>query len=74
MQGYIRDSVFDPRRWLAPGQISIRPFPCICGVDTCNVLIERKYMSEEISVVVGKPVIKVTGGCALRQLQIVLEP
>uniref|UniRef100_A0A804J326 Uncharacterized protein n=1 Tax=Musa acuminata subsp. malaccensis TaxID=214687 RepID=A0A804J326_MUSAM len=55
IQGYIRDSAFDPRRWLAPGQISIRPFPCICGIDTCNVPLEGKYMTEEISVVVGKP-------------------
>ncbi|KAG6500180.1 hypothetical protein ZIOFF_040020 [Zingiber officinale] len=53
--GYIRDNAFDPLLWLAPGQISIHPLPCVCGVDTYNVPIERKYTTEEVSVVVGVP-------------------
>ncbi|KAG1355238.1 hypothetical protein COCNU_07G013500 [Cocos nucifera] len=53
IQGYIRDSAFDPRRWVAPGQISLRPFPCICGIDTSDVPVETRYMTET-SVVVGK--------------------
>ncbi|XP_042404798.1 endoribonuclease Dicer homolog 3b-like [Zingiber officinale] len=55
LQGYIRDNAFDPLLWLAPGQISIHPLPCVCGVDTYNVPIERKYTTEEVSVVVGVP-------------------
>ncbi|XP_038975924.1 endoribonuclease Dicer homolog 3b-like [Phoenix dactylifera] len=54
LQGYIRDRAFDPRRWVAPGQISLRPIPCICGIDTSDVPVERRYMTEDTSVVVGK--------------------
>ncbi|XP_020094858.1 endoribonuclease Dicer homolog 3b-like isoform X2 [Ananas comosus] len=55
LQGYIRDSAFDPRRWVAPGQISLRPFPCNCGVDLMCVPMERRYITEDSSVVLGKP-------------------
>ncbi|XP_038975132.1 endoribonuclease Dicer homolog 3b-like isoform X2 [Phoenix dactylifera] len=54
LQGYIQDCPFDPRRWVAPGQISLRPLPCTCGVDTSEVPLEKEYWSEEASTVVGK--------------------
>ncbi|KAF8393640.1 hypothetical protein HHK36_021886 [Tetracentron sinense] len=54
LQGYIRDSAFDPRRWVAPGQRSLRSVPCSCGVETCEVPLERKFETDETSVVVGK--------------------
>ncbi|KAK2645038.1 hypothetical protein Ddye_020233 [Dipteronia dyeriana] len=54
LQGYIRDSAFDPRRWIAPGQISIRPVPCQCGVDTLEVPLDGKYFTKDTKVVVGK--------------------
>ncbi|KAL5786463.1 hypothetical protein ACOSQ2_008855 [Xanthoceras sorbifolium] len=54
LQGYIRDSAFDPRRWIAPGQLSIRPVPCQCGVDTLEVPLDGKYFTNNPKVVVGK--------------------
>lgn len=54
LQGYIRDSPFDPRRWIAPGQQSIRPVPCLCGVDTLEVPLDRKFQTEDTKIVVGK--------------------
>ncbi|KAH7690356.1 endoribonuclease Dicer protein [Dioscorea alata] len=54
LQGYIRDTAFDPRRWVAPGQISLRNFPCECGVDSFEVPIETKFITEETSIVMGK--------------------
>ncbi|PIA43114.1 hypothetical protein AQUCO_02000511v1 [Aquilegia coerulea] len=54
LQGYIRDGAFDPRRWLAPGQRSLRPVPCICGVDTSDVPLESKFVTEDTKIVVGK--------------------
>ncbi|KAK9101564.1 hypothetical protein Scep_024994 [Stephania cephalantha] len=53
IQGYIRDSPFDPRRWVAPGQRSLRPCPCKCGVDTLEVPLENKYYTEDNKIVVG---------------------
>ncbi|KAK9131441.1 hypothetical protein Sjap_011928 [Stephania japonica] len=53
IQGYIRDSPFDPRRWIAPGQRSLRPCPCKCGVDTSEVPLENKYHSEDNKIMVG---------------------
>ncbi|MCL7031503.1 hypothetical protein MKW94_015389 [Papaver nudicaule] len=56
LQGYIRDNAFDPRRWVAPGQRSIRPpVPCVCGVDTCEVPVDSRYETDDASVMVGKP-------------------
>ncbi|CAL4933981.1 unnamed protein product [Urochloa decumbens] len=55
LQGYVRDSAFDPRRWVAPGQISLRPFPCTCGVETAFVPFSRRYIRDDPSFVVGKP-------------------
>ncbi|KAJ6856646.1 hypothetical protein NC651_038337 [Populus alba x Populus x berolinensis] len=55
-QGYILDSPFDPRRWTAPGQKSVRtPVPCKCGVDTLEVPLDRKFQTESAIVKVGKP-------------------
>ncbi|KAJ7958428.1 Endoribonuclease dicer-like protein [Quillaja saponaria] len=54
LQGYIRDSAFDPRRWTAPGQCSLRTFPCKCGVDTPEVALDGKFHTEDPTVVVGK--------------------
>ncbi|XP_010261807.1 PREDICTED: endoribonuclease Dicer homolog 3a isoform X2 [Nelumbo nucifera] len=54
VQGYIRDSAFDPCRWAAPGQHSLRNVPCLCGLDTHEVPLERKFQTEETSVAVGR--------------------
>ncbi|KAF6156089.1 hypothetical protein GIB67_007464 [Kingdonia uniflora] len=51
---YIRDSAFDPRRWVAPGQCSLHPAPCKCGVDSSEVPLENKFETEDIKVIVGK--------------------
>lgn len=54
LQGYIRDGAFDPRRWVAPGQRSIRPVPCSCGVDALEVPLDGKFQTEDTKIVVGK--------------------
>ncbi|KAF3446126.1 hypothetical protein FNV43_RR11305 [Rhamnella rubrinervis] len=54
LQGYIRDGAFDPRRWVAPGQRSLRPVPCKCGVDTVEVPLVGKFQTEDPKIVVGK--------------------
>lgn len=54
LQGYIRDSAFDPRRWVAPGQRTLFPCPCSCGVDTPNVPLDIKFSTEDPKIVVGK--------------------
>ncbi|XP_056166664.1 endoribonuclease Dicer homolog 3 isoform X3 [Syzygium oleosum] len=54
LQGYIRDSAFDPRRWVAPGQRTLFPCPCGCGVDTSEVPLDVKFCTEEPNIVVGK--------------------
>ncbi|KAJ0091009.1 hypothetical protein Patl1_13738 [Pistacia atlantica] len=54
LQGYVRDSAFDPRRWAAPGQLCIFPVPCECGVDTLEVPLDGKFFTEDTKVVVGK--------------------
>ncbi|XP_057432641.1 endoribonuclease Dicer homolog 3a isoform X2 [Lotus japonicus] len=54
LQGYILDSAFEPRRWVAPGQHSIYPVPCDCGLETLEVPIDAKFRSEDPKVVVGK--------------------
>ncbi|XP_007012461.2 PREDICTED: endoribonuclease Dicer homolog 3 [Theobroma cacao] len=54
LQGYIRDSAFDPRRWVAPGQLSLRPVPCKCGVDSLEVPLDKKFQTEDPKVKVGK--------------------
>ncbi|PHU09303.1 Endoribonuclease Dicer -like protein 3 [Capsicum chinense] len=52
-QGYIRDGAFDPRRWTAPGQLSLRLFTCEHGVETSEVPLDEKFQTED-KVVVGK--------------------
>ncbi|KAF5743147.1 Ribonuclease III putative isoform 1 [Tripterygium wilfordii] len=54
LQGYIRDSAFEPCRWIAPGQRSLRSVPCKCGVDTLEVPLDSKFQTEDPKVVVGK--------------------
>uniref|UniRef100_J3N3J6 Uncharacterized protein n=1 Tax=Oryza brachyantha TaxID=4533 RepID=J3N3J6_ORYBR len=55
LQGYVRDNAFDPRRWVAPGQISLHPFPCNCGIQTAFVPSNRRFIRDDPSFVVGKP-------------------
>ncbi|GLT85624.1 hypothetical protein SLE2022_038100 [Rubroshorea leprosula] len=54
LQLYIRDGAFDPRRWAAPGQQSLRPVPCECGVDTLEVPPDPKFQTEDPKIKVGK--------------------
>ncbi|PNY04416.1 endoribonuclease dicer 3a-like protein, partial [Trifolium pratense] len=53
LQGYIRDSAFDPRRWVAPGQDCIHPVPCDCGLETLEVPLDT-FITEDPKKVVGK--------------------
>ncbi|KAK8543151.1 hypothetical protein V6N13_136315 [Hibiscus sabdariffa] len=53
LQGYIRDGAFDPRRWLAPGQQSVRPVPCKCGVDSREVPLDKMFQTEDPKTKVG---------------------
>ncbi|XP_060208248.1 endoribonuclease Dicer homolog 3a isoform X1 [Lycium barbarum] len=53
LQSYIRDGAFDPGRWTAPGQLSIRSCPCEHGVETPEVPLGKKFLTEA-KVVVGK--------------------
>ncbi|MCH82405.1 endoribonuclease dicer 3a-like, partial [Trifolium medium] len=53
LQGYIRDSAFDPRRWVAPGQDCVHPVPCDCGLETLEVPLD-KFHTEDPKKVVGK--------------------
>ncbi|RDX92252.1 Endoribonuclease Dicer-like 3, partial [Mucuna pruriens] len=54
LQGYIRDSAFEPRRWVAPGQHCIHPIPCGCGVDTFEVPLDKKFQTDNTKVKIGK--------------------
>ncbi|KAK4785139.1 hypothetical protein SAY86_001828 [Trapa natans] len=54
IQGYIRDCPFDPRRWVAPGQITRFPEPCGCNVDSSEVPLDPKFQSEDPKVKHGK--------------------
>ncbi|PNT71104.1 hypothetical protein BRADI_2g23187v3 [Brachypodium distachyon] len=56
IQGYIRDAAFDPRRWLAPGQLTNRPFHCKCPVDS-------EVVTKDIHVIDDKPTIKIGQAC-----------
>uniref|UniRef100_A0A0D9V9B3 Uncharacterized protein n=1 Tax=Leersia perrieri TaxID=77586 RepID=A0A0D9V9B3_9ORYZ len=53
VQGYIRDAAFDPRRWLAPGQLSIRPSPCECPIKS-KVVTEDIHIIDDKTIVLGK--------------------
>ncbi|KAJ0977945.1 hypothetical protein J5N97_013419 [Dioscorea zingiberensis] len=57
VQGYIRDAAFDPCRWVAPGQLSLRSVPCTCGVTTfrgSEVPLKVIYEKENKKIVIGK--------------------
>ncbi|KAK4774624.1 hypothetical protein SAY86_009559 [Trapa natans] len=54
IQGYIRDCPFDPRRWVAPGQLTRFPEPCGCNVDSSEVPLDPKFQSEDPKVKHGK--------------------
>lgn len=53
IQGYIRDAAFDPRRWLAPGQLSIHPSPCKCPVNS-EIVTEDIHVIDDKTIVIGK--------------------
>ncbi|CAI9755614.1 unnamed protein product [Fraxinus pennsylvanica] len=54
LQEYIRDCAFDPRQWTAPGQRSIWRTPCDHEVDTREVPMDDKFVTEDEKLVVGK--------------------
>ncbi|KAK4283890.1 hypothetical protein QN277_000793 [Acacia crassicarpa] len=54
VQEYIRDSAFEPRRWLAPGHRSIHTVHCKCGVESLEVPLDEKFQSDDPKIVVGK--------------------
>ncbi|KAL8107399.1 endoribonuclease Dicer homolog 3-like [Apium graveolens] len=54
IQGYIRDSPFDPLRWTAPGQKSIQLFPCEHGLDTPEVPLDSNFITEDTKIKIGK--------------------
>ncbi|MBA0752984.1 hypothetical protein Gogos_000140, partial [Gossypium gossypioides] len=53
LQGYIRDSAFDPRCWVAPGQLRLRSFPCNCRVDSREVPLDKKFQTEDLEIKVS---------------------
>lgn len=54
VQGYIRDAAFEPRRWVAPGQLTLHPVPCECGVENCEAPKKIIYETEDTNIVLGK--------------------
>ncbi|URE47590.1 Ribonuclease III domain [Musa troglodytarum] len=54
IQGYIRDAAFEPRRWVAPGHISIHRVPCKCGLNDNEVLNRILDTNSNKSIVIGK--------------------
>ncbi|XP_010541703.1 PREDICTED: endoribonuclease Dicer homolog 3 isoform X2 [Tarenaya hassleriana] len=54
LQGYVRNGAFEPRRWTAPGQRSLFPVPCKCGILTKEVPLDPKFFSEDLKVKLGK--------------------
>ncbi|KAJ1286734.1 hypothetical protein BS78_03G374900 [Paspalum vaginatum] len=53
IQGYIRDAAFDARRWLAPGQLSVRPCPCECPINS-EFVTEDIHRIDDKSIIIGK--------------------
>ncbi|OWM84088.1 hypothetical protein CDL15_Pgr009335 [Punica granatum] len=54
IQGYIRDCPFDPRRWVAPAQLTRCPEPCQCGVDSSEVPLDPKFQTVNPKIKLGK--------------------
>ncbi|ESQ45973.1 hypothetical protein EUTSA_v10010061mg [Eutrema salsugineum] len=54
LQGYIRNGAFEPRRWTAPGQSSLFPVSCKCGIDTREVPLDPKFFTENMTIKIGK--------------------
>uniref|UniRef100_A0A1J3J3H8 Endoribonuclease Dicer-like protein 3 n=1 Tax=Noccaea caerulescens TaxID=107243 RepID=A0A1J3J3H8_NOCCA len=54
LQGYIRNGAFEPRRWTAPGQVSLFPVPCKCGIDAREVPLDPKFFCEKMTIKIGK--------------------
>ncbi|CAN6449984.1 unnamed protein product [Victoria cruziana] len=53
LQNYIQDSPFDAPRWLAPGQRSLRPVPCECGVNSREVPLTHPTAVEHSAIKIG---------------------
>lgn len=53
VQNYIQDSPFDAPRWLAPGQRSLRPVPCECGVNSREVPLTHPTAVEHSAIKIG---------------------
>ncbi|KAL9244062.1 hypothetical protein vseg_017874 [Gypsophila vaccaria] len=51
---YIRDSPFEPRRWVAPGQLSVHPSPCLHGIDELEVPLDGRYQTFDETLILGK--------------------
>lgn len=54
LQEYVQDFPFDPRRWTAPGQRSIWPSPCDHELDSREVPLDSRFVSENTKVKLGK--------------------
>ncbi|URE49742.1 Ribonuclease III domain, partial [Musa troglodytarum] len=52
--GYILDAAFEPRRWVAPGHISIHRVPCKCGLNDTEVPNRSLDTNSDRSIVIGK--------------------
>lgn len=52
LQGFIRDSAFDPTRWTSPCQLPLQLYPCDHGIKTKT--INSKYQSEDTKILLGK--------------------
>ncbi|URE43888.1 Ribonuclease III domain [Musa troglodytarum] len=52
--GYIRGAAFEPRRWVAPGHISIHRVPCKCGLNDTEVPNRSLDTNSDRSIVIGK--------------------
>ncbi|URE48714.1 Ribonuclease III domain [Musa troglodytarum] len=50
----IHDAAFKPRRWVAPGHISIHRVPCKCGLNDNEVLNRSLDTNSDKSIVIGK--------------------
>nr|XP_043619633.1 endoribonuclease Dicer homolog 3-like [Erigeron canadensis] len=54
LQGYVRDTAFDPTQWAAPGQLPFRRHPCDHGIETTEVPIDIKYQTEDPKIIIGR--------------------